>query len=51
VLDYIIDLQDDPANPEPTTVEVIAGADLLLKSPFQFFGHSLTLNVEQQIDI
>ena len=51
VLDYIIELQDDPENPYPETRTIINEVDTLLSSPFSFFGLSLTLNSEQQIDI
>ena len=46
IIDYVIELQEDPASIEPESVTVYEGAETLLNEPFGFYSFSVELNKE-----
>ena len=44
-------MSENPESVHPDSIEVVNEADVLLKQPFDFYGFSIALNYEQQIDI
>ena len=51
LMNYVSELNDNPDSVHPETIETIEKADKLLASPFSFYGFSLKLNIDDQIDI
>ena len=51
IIEYVIEMQDDPASIEKETRQLYEGAEQLLNEPFNFYSFSCELNKEQQIDI
>lgn len=51
ILDYVLHMQEDSDNTAYEASKVFQGGDLLLQVPFDFYGTSLQLNSEQQIDL
>lgn len=47
ILEYVIELQDDPESAEPRARKIFEGADQLLNDPFSFYSFSVGLNHEQ----
>ena len=51
ILDYVNYMQEDVDNTYPEAHVIFNQADVLLSTPFDFYGASLQLNNEQQIDL
>ena len=46
LLDYVIEMQDEPEDVPKETREIIMQADSLLEKPFNFYSTSLMMNQE-----
>ena len=44
-------MDEDPDSVHADVPEIVNEGDVLLKQPFDFYGFSIALNYEQQIDI
>ena len=51
ILDYVNYMQEDIDNTYPEAHVIFNQADMMLSTPFDFYGASLQLNNEQQIDL
>ena len=51
LLDFVIEMSENPESVHPDSIEVVNKANDLLQQPFDFYGFSIALNYEQQIDI
>ena len=47
----MIDMSENPESVHPDSHDIVNEGDILLKQPFDFYGFSIALNYEQQIDI
>ena len=51
LVNFAIELADDPDSQHPEAIETIEKSDTLLSAPFQFYSFNINLNANQQIDI
>ena len=51
LLDFVADLNDNPDAYMSETTEIIKKADDMLSNPFSFYGFSIQLQIEDQIDV
>ena len=51
LLDFVIEMSENPESVHPDSIEAVNEGDVLLTQPFDFYGFSIALNYEQQIDI
>ena len=48
---FVSDMNDNPDAVQTETVDIVKEADKLLQGEFGFYGFSIQLNIEDQIDI
>ena len=46
LLEFVIEMSENPESVHPDSIEVVNEADVLLKQPFDFYGFSIALNYE-----
>jgi len=50
-MNFVSDMNDNPDAVQTETVDIVKEADKLLQGEFGFYGFSIQLNIEDQIDI
>lgn len=50
-MNFVAEMNDNPDSVHPEAVETVTKADKMLSSPFDFYGFSIALNINDQIDI
>ena len=48
---FVSDMNDNPDSVQTETIDIVKEADLMLASPFAFYGFGIQLGIEDQIDV
>jgi hypothetical protein len=51
LMNFVSEMNDNPDSVHSEVVETVKSADLLLTKAFNFYGSSIRINVDDQIDI